>query len=277
MRAGAVARGIVAALCSVLAALAVTPSRSVERLDSAAVLQKSEAARGRTIGTYTLIDSSGTPLSLRSYRGKPLVLSLIYTACSSVCPPTTQHLINAVTEARRLFGEDRFEVLTLGFDARNDTPARLRQFAATQGIKGGNWKLASADSATIEAVLRDLGFSYVAIAGGFDHVTQTTILDPEGKVYRQVYGDDFPLPMFIEPLRDVINGTNASFSFAGVVDRIRFICTAFDPATGRYRIDYGLVFGSVLAGISLAVFGLILVREGLRTSKARGRQLHVES
>ncbi len=273
----AVFSGVIATICLAAAALAVSPASAVERLDPDAVLRKSEAARGRTLGNYTLVDSAGAPLPLRSYRGKPLVISLIYTACSSVCPPTTQHLIGAVSEARRLFGADRFEVLTLGFDARNDTPARLTQFATTQGIRADNWKLASADSATIDAVLRDLGFSYLAIAGGFDHVTQTTILDPDGKVYRHVYGDDFPLQMFIEPLKDVVYGNRNAAGLAGMIDRIKFICTTFDPGAGRYRIDYGLVFGSVLAGISLAVFGLILIREGLRTNKASKTRHHVES
>lgn len=259
----------IAALALVgLACLSAAPGSAAVRIDPQQALERSRAAIGRTVGAYTLIDAAGTALPLRAYRGKPLVVSLVYTACSSVCPPTTQHLINAVAEARRVFGPDRFEVLTLGFDARNDTPTRLRQFAITQGISFPDWKLASADAATLEALLRDLGFSYAAVAGGFDHVTQTTIIDGDGKVFRHVFGEDFPLQMFIEPLKDAIYGTATSFSLGGVVERIKFICTTFDPGAGRYRFDYGLVFGSVLAALSLLVFGGILLREGLRSRKA---------
>jgi protein SCO1/2 len=239
-----------------------------ERLDPRKVIEQSERAIGRPVGNYKLIDSTGVQLSLRDYRGKPLVISLIYTACSSVCPPTTQHLIGAVNEASRVFGHDRFNVLTVGFDARNDTPARLAQFASMQGVKVKNWRLASADPATIEALLHDLGFSYVAAAGGFDHVTQTTILDADGKVYRSVYGDEFPLQVFIEPLKDAVYGTSSSFSMSGVINRIKFICTVYDPGAGRYRIDYGLTFGSVIAALSLLIFGGVLYREWRRTSRA---------
>lgn len=263
------ARAIALASCGLLLAAVAPGEAAVERLDPRTALQKSEAAIGRTLGSYTLTDASGTPLPVRSYRGKPLVVSLVYTACSSVCPTVTQHLIGAVANAKRVFGADRFAVLTLGFDARNDTPARLTQFASSQGIDTSNWKLASADSATIEALLRDLGFSYATIAGGFDHVTQTTIVDSDGKVYRHVYGDDFPLQMFIEPLKDVIYGTKTSFTVRGVIDRIKFICTTFDPGAGRYRIDYGLVFGSVIAAISLMIFGGIIFREWRRSRGAR--------
>jgi len=148
------------------------------------------------------------------------------------------------------------------------SPARLSQFASFQGIKLPNWQVASADPAIIEALLGDLGFSYRAVAGGFDHPTQTTILDREGKVYRHVYGDDFPLQMFMEPLKDVVYGTTTAFSFSGIVDRIKFICTAYDPGSGRYRIDFGLVFGSVIAALSLLVMGGLLVREWFRSVHA---------
>ena len=124
---------------------AATPDVQIARLDPRKVMEQSEQAIGRNMGNYKLINSTGTQLSLRDYRGKPLVISLVYTACSSVCPPTTQHLISAVSEAGRIFGLDSFNVLTVGFDARNDTPGRMAQFALIQGVKIKNWRLASAD------------------------------------------------------------------------------------------------------------------------------------
>lgn len=250
--------------------LATLPSAvsASPQLDPAASVAKGTQALGRLIGGHTLVDMNGASLPLRDYRGKPLVISLVYTACSSVCPPTTQRVIDAVNEAGRMIGLDRFNVLTLGFDARNDTPARLTQFASAQGIKSPNWRVASADAATIQALLGDLGFSYRAVAGGFDHLTQTTIVDREGRIHRHVYGEDFPLQMFMEPLKDVIYGTTTSFTFSGIVDRIKFICTAYDPGSGRYRIDYGLVFGSVLAAFSLLVMGGLILREWIRSAHA---------
>ena len=268
MNASSRTRAFLVALCALAGSFAfVPPSSAIERLDASKALARSEAAVGRTLGAYTLTEASGAPLALRAFRGKPLVISLVYTACSSVCPTATQHLISAVADARRVLGPDRFNVLTVGFDARNDTPARLAQFASAQGITGPEWRLASADAGTIEALLRDLGFSYATIAGGFDHVTQITIVDADGKIYRHVYGDDFPFPMFVEPLKDVVYGTAASFTFKGVIDRIKFICTTFDPGAGRYRIDYRLMFGSVIAAFSLIVFGGILLREWRRARK----------
>lgn len=250
------------------AGFATTANNQVARLDPGKAIELSEQAIGRTLGDYQLTDSMGAQVALRGYRGKPLIISLVYTACSSVCPPTTQHLISAVGEAGRIFGLDGFNVLTVGFDARNDTPSRMAHFGSTQGIKFENWKLASADMATIGPLLRDLGFSYLTIAGGFDHVTQTTILDRDLKIYRHVYGDDFPLQMFIEPLKDVIYDRSSPYSIGSIVNRLKFICTVYDAGAGRYRIDYGLAFGGVIGALSLLIFAGLIYREWLRTRHA---------
>jgi protein SCO1/2 len=53
-----------------------------------------------------------------------------------------------------------------------------------------------------------------------------------------------------------------------LIDRLKYICTTYDPGGGRYRIDYGLVFGSVIAALSLVVFGALLWREWRRTVRA---------
>jgi protein SCO1/2 len=260
-----------ACVASALGSLLAAPALAAPALDPGAAIAKSTQALGRTVGSHALTDSRGIPFSLADYRGKPLVISLVYSSCSSVCPPTTQHTIDAVTEAGRVFGLDRFAVLTVGFDARNDTVPRMAQFASRQGIDLPNWRVASGEAAAVAALLNDLGFSYRAVAGGFDHPTQTTILDRDGKVYRHIYGEAFPLRMFMEPMKDVVYGTSTPFSFTGIVDRIKFICTAYDPGAGRYRIDYGLVFGSVIAAFSLLVMGGLLLREWLRAG-TRTRQ-----
>jgi protein SCO1/2 len=255
------------ALVLTLTALPSAEVAAAARLDPDRVIAISQLAIGRTVGNYTLTDPAGAALPLNGYRGKPLVISLVYSACSSVCPPATQHLIAAVSEANRIIGTDQFEVLTIGFDARNDTPTRMAQFATIQGVRAPNWRLASGDAGTIEALLRDLGFSYRAVAGGFDHIAQTTIIDRDGKVYRHVYGDDFPIQMLIEPLKDVVYGTATSLTISGFIDRIKFICTTYDPGAGRYRIDYGLAFGGVIAAFSLLVFGCLILREWRRVQK----------
>jgi protein SCO1 len=237
-------------------------------LDAQDAIAISEQAIGRGVGPHDLIDSNGIAFSLASYRGKPVIINIVYSSCSSICPPTTQHLLAAVKEARRVIGLDRFAVLTIGFDARHDTPTRMAQFAAAQGIALPNWRLASGEQGSLDALLGDLGFSYGAAAGGFEHIEQTTIIDRDGRVYRQVYGDDFPLQVLLEPLKDVVYGRDAPLSLGGLIDRIKFICTTYDPGAGHYRLAYGELVGGVIAAASLLLFGAVLLREWVRAARA---------
>jgi protein SCO1/2 len=235
---------------------------SAPRLDAATALELSEAAIGRPVRNHRLIDSGGREIRLGDLRGRPLVVSLVYTSCSSVCPTTTQSLRSAVERARAALGQDAFQVLTVGFDARHDTPRRMAAFAKDQSIGGDPaWHLASGDETTIGALLDDLGFSYEAVAGGFEHTTQTTILDAEGRVYRHVYGDSFPIPIFVEPLKELTFGTTTrSLSISALADRIRFLCTVYDPMTGRYRTDFAIAFGIAIGGLSLVLTGWVVLR-----------------
>ncbi|MEE8453172.1 MAG: SCO family protein [Limibaculum sp.] len=260
---GGLKHKLFAALLAVAAAAAPGMAHTVaeEGLDPGAVIERSEAAIGRLVGPHVLTDSNGAPLALSAFRGRPLVVSLVYTSCSSVCPVTTQHVMQSVRKARRVVGEDAFAVLTVGFDARRDTPTQLDAFARTQGIDLNDWQLASADAATIHALLDDLGFSYDAAAGGFEHITQTTILDAEGRVYRQVYGDSFPEQVFIEPLKELVFGTTIqSLSLGDLVKRIKFLCTVYNPSSGAYEFDYAIVYGIVIGGLSLILTGVVIFR-----------------
>jgi len=248
------------------------PVASASRsIDPERALTVSQAAVGRVLRPHRLIDMYGRPFDLDELRGRPLVVSLVYTSCTSVCPLATQRLIEVVREAQSIMGEARFAVLTIGFDARHDKPGRLAQFAARQGALLPDWRFASGDAETLANLLDDLGFSYAAVAGGFDHVSQVSIVDATGTLHRQVYGDDYPVQMFMEPLKEVVFGTASSLSLPGIVDRIRFLCTTFDPALGRYRTRTEvMVAGMTLGGVSLLGFGLLLLREWRRTTASAG-------
>jgi protein SCO1/2 len=239
-------------------------------LDAETAYAKSQAAIGRMTGNHLLTDHRNRPLALGDLRGKPLVVSLVFTSCATVCPITTDHLRNQILRVRRALGEDSFNVLTFGFDARGDTPAQLAGFAGTHGIAGTEgWHIASADPKTTAAFLEELGFSFRAAAGGFDHVTQTTILDPGGRVYRQLYGGRFPLPVLAEPLKELVLGASTrSFAPTDLWNRISFLCTVYNPLTGAYRFDYGIFFGIFFGALSLILTAVVLFRLWLERRRA---------
>lgn len=253
-------------------ALALPAAAENPKLDAESVYAESQAAIGGATGDHVLIDHRGQPLALADLRGRPLVVSLVFTSCATVCPITTDHLRDRTLAARRAVGEDAFAVMTFGFDATGDTPAQLTGFAGTHRLLGlSDWYVASADATTTEAFLHELGFSFEASARDFDHVTQTTILDAEGQVYRQVYGEAFPLPVLVQPLKELVFGTRTRSVDPGALwDRITFLCTVYNPLTGAYRFDYGIFFGIFFGGVSLILTGFVIFRLWLERRRALG-------
>lgn len=231
----------------------------------ATAIAQSQSAVGRIVGDVRLRDTRGQPVDLTAFRGRPLVVSLIYTSCAHTCPLLTQTLAKAADVAREALGEDSFSLATVGFDVSVDTPERMRSFAREQGIDGPGWAVLSADAASIDSLTHDLGFTYYRSPKGFDHLAQTTILDAEGRVYRQVYGETFEAPALVEPLKQLVFGTRSDLtSLDGLINRVRLFCTIYDPSSGRYTIDYSLFIGMFIGAVSLSAVGTVLVRGWLR-------------
>jgi len=228
-------------------------------------LAASQAAIGQTLGDSVLRDTQGQPFSLRQLAGKPVVLSLIYTSCHHVCPLITQNLEKTVAIARDALGEDAFAVVSIGFDWQVDTPEQMRVYAASRGIDDRGWYFLSGDAQAIESVTRDVGFQYVASAKGYDHLSQTTIVDGSGRVYRQIYGQDFDAPALVEPLKELVYDTPSN---AGIiehwVDTFRFFCTVYDPNSGRYLFDYSIFMTIVVGVLCLGAILAFIVYEWRR-------------
>ncbi|MFO0996983.1 MAG: SCO family protein [Alphaproteobacteria bacterium] len=263
-----VRRMLLAALLAMgpLASAALAHQNQSSVIDEANALSVSRAALGRPVGDYRFRDTSLSEVTLSDFRGRPLVVTMIYTSCTHTCPLIVQTLQRAVEAARSTLGTESFVVLTVGFDTRADTPERMRAYAQTRGIEPtSQWRFLSADAGTIDALARDLGFVFAASPKGFDHLAQTTIIDADGVVYRQVYGTDFDPPRLIEPLKDLLYGRRSeASSLSGLINRIRFICTIYDPAADRYRFSYAIFLGFAIGIASLGAVGFVLVRGWLR-------------
>jgi len=214
-------------------------------LDEKAAFALSQGVIGKPLGDFVLLNREGQPVELSRYRGKPLLVSFIYTACFQVCPTTTRNLQKAIQGTVDVMGADRFNVISIGFNQPFDSPAALRDFAKQYGIHLPNWEFLSPAAAIVGDLTRSFGFSFVATAAGFDHLNQVTLVDADGIIVRQVYGEKFTAADLAEPLKQLITGSAIPpevDTLSEIMARIRIICSVYDPVTGRYRTNYSLYF-----------------------------------
>jgi len=239
-------------------------------LDQKSALALSQSVVGEKIGNHALTDASGRRVQLSDFRGKPLVVNFVYTACYHVCPTTTRFLRGAVKSAQDALGKDAFNTLTIGFNLPFDSPQAMRAFARQQGIDVPNWLFLSPDATSVDQLLRDFGFSYASTASGFDHVLQVSIVDAEGRIHRQLYGDSFDLPLLVAPLKGLITGVPLESPGIGAwLERVKILCTVYDPSAGKYRVNYAVVI-EIFVGASILLVGLgTLGWEWRRNRRAR--------
>jgi protein SCO1/2 len=75
----------------------------------------------------TLQTAEGKTLELADLRGHPLVVTMFYGHCSSVCPLLTAHVQQLVSQLSPA-EQQRIRILMVSFDAVGDTPAALSRF-----------------------------------------------------------------------------------------------------------------------------------------------------
>jgi protein SCO1/2 len=124
-----------------------------------------------TLPDATLIGSHGKAVSLAAELDTrtPVLVNFIFTSCTAICPLTTAVFaqVQATLEAR---GKP-FRLLSISIDPEQDTPARLREYAAKFGA-GADWHFLTGDAASAQAVQR----AFDAWRGGKMNHAPTTYL-----------------------------------------------------------------------------------------------------
>ena len=231
----------------------VPAAETAPGLDPDAALKLSQSAIGRKLSDYAFTDRQGRQVRLAQYRGKPLLVSFVYTGCTSACPPTTKLLAQSIRKAQGVVGSDSFHVLSVGFNLPQDTPEAMRDFARRFGIDAPNWEFLTPYRAQLAQLTSEFGFSYVPTSWGFDHVTQVTVVDQQGRIYRQVYGNDFSIWLLVDPLKELIEGTPVPIrSLSDFIERVRIVCTLYDPRTNTYRFKTSVI-GEVVSFIAITL------------------------
>ena len=111
------------------------------------------SVRDYRLPAVSLVREDGKPVVLAEELNdsRPVVLTFIYTTCTTVCPLTSQTL----AEVQRRLGTSRGSVhlVSISIDPEQDTPAKLREYAQRFGA-GPQWQHYTGTLAASQAVQR---------------------------------------------------------------------------------------------------------------------------
>jgi cytochrome oxidase Cu insertion factor (SCO1/SenC/PrrC family) len=130
---------------------------------------------------FTLTDQFDKRVSLRSLRGKVVVLSFNDPKCTTVCPLTTTALLNA----EKLLGPAAARVDLIGVGANPDATGVkwVRAYSRAHGMEN-KWRFLTGSLQELKSVWRAYGIEAAVLGGSVDHTPATYVIGPDGRESR---------------------------------------------------------------------------------------------
>jgi protein SCO1 len=147
---------------------------------------------GDRVPDFAMINQDGKRIHLRAYKGDVLLVTFIYTRCPfpDFCPLVSKNFSQIYAALRKdpSLGP-KIRLLSISFDPQHDTPAVLRQYAETfRATTGANpfdrWQFAAVPPKDLVNIANYFGLYYHTEGGQLVHSMSTTIISPDGTVYK---------------------------------------------------------------------------------------------
>ncbi len=142
---------------------------------------------GDLIPAFSLTDQDKRSVSAETFRGRPLVLTFIFTRCPmpNFCPRITSDF----SELQGLIKADngvvaKTQLLGVTLDPAFDTPQILKDYGAHANQDPKVWSLATGDPHQIDALTRAFSVYRQNEGGTISHGLATALISPEGKIVK---------------------------------------------------------------------------------------------
>src|SRR5580658_2276568 len=130
---------------------------------------------------FRLTNQFGQPMSLSQFRGKVVMLSFEDSECTTVCPLTTQSMV----EAKQLLGAAGDKVQLLGVDANPDATkvADVLAYSRAHGMVN-QWDFLTGSLAQLKSVWKAYDIAVQIEAGQIDHTPALYVIDQQGRLQK---------------------------------------------------------------------------------------------
>jgi protein SCO1/2 len=168
--------------------------------------------RTLTDTSYVLVNQDSSAVTVPDdVLGTPVVLGTIYTNCPNICPQITANMKDVRS---RLPDTSAVQFVSVTFDPRRDTPARLAAYRERFGLAGTSWHFLTGDTTTIGRLMKrldvrhtikgtDRAFPDAATDSAYvyNHSNQITLIDSQGRVRAEYAGSQTPPDLIVRDLQ----------------------------------------------------------------------------
>jgi len=161
---------------------------------------------GDNVPNFAVVNQDGKRIHLRDYQGDVLLVTFIYTRCPfpDYCPLVSRNFSQIYASLRKdpSLGP-KIRLLSVSFDSDYDKPTVLRKYAGTfRDVTGGNpfdrWQFATVPAKDLISVANFFGLYYGTEGGQLVHTMSTTVISPDGTVFKWYEDNDWKPADLIE-------------------------------------------------------------------------------
>jgi protein SCO1 len=128
---------------------------------------------GARLPDFELTSQDGEAVSAAGLRGRPVVVTFVYSTCEDTCPAQVQSIRGALDD----LGEE-VPVIGVSVDPGNDTPARARAFLLEQSMTG-RMEFLLGTRAQLAPLWKAFGIA--PQRKGREHTAYTVLVDGDGR------------------------------------------------------------------------------------------------
>jgi len=207
-------------------------------------------------------DQNGRLVRLRDYfSGGPVILTLNYYSCPTLCPIIFRNLSNTVSSIKGLSLAKDYRIVTVSIDpdetiARASTKAQ-ETWRMLPGLAdpASRWPFLTGNTAAIERLTGTVGVRYKQLEKhNFAHPSVIVILTAEGKVARYLHGIEQPPSVLKLALVEAADGKIGGSPF---LNQVLLYCYHYDPVGKKYALAAVSIM-KIGGGAVLLVMGILL-------------------
>jgi protein SCO1/2 len=163
---------LLAATLALVAALAIVVFAGGGERSAGQGFEGSLRPKGIPPADFALRDQDGKVARLADYRGRPVILTFMYSTCRDTCPLTAQQIRLALDQLHA-----DVPALAVSVDPANDTPLNAKRFLARQSLTG-RMRFLLGDRAQLAPIWKSY---FIQPQGkGFDHSAYVLLIDRRG-------------------------------------------------------------------------------------------------
>ncbi len=170
-----------------------------------------EPAVGDRVPNFKFVNQDGKPVAVENLRGRPLLLTFIYTRCPlpDYCIRMSDNFAMVARELQKSDTYSKVQLMSISIDPEYDKPQILKsygeRYASSLDPQFSHWQFVSASPEATRKAAEWFGLNYMEENGQIVHSLRTAVIGSDGKFVEMYRGNGWKPSDAAEKLKQLVD------------------------------------------------------------------------